>query len=195
MARAPARIRSRRNRTSFRYCLRLLAATVLAVVPAVLPPGVTAQPAPQRVDMVARVVLSLLGYARWPAERESIRLCVDNTSRYPARLLEGGTLSNGRQVRTREVDVMSEPLASNCDALYLGTMTDVRRQRLAAELTGRPVLVISEEDFECEVGSMFCLNIRESQVSFRVNLDSLARSGVHVHPAVLQLGRRRGASS
>jgi hypothetical protein len=195
MARAPARFRIIRNRSPLRYWLRLLTAAILAIVPAVLPPGVTAQPAPQRTDMVARVVFSLLGYARWPSEREPVRLCVDNTSRYPARLLEGGTLSNGRTVRTREVDVMTEALASNCDALYLGAMTDARRQRLGVELTGRPVLVISEEDFECEVGSMFCLNIRENQVSFRVNLDSLARSGVHVHPAVLQLGRRRGASS
>ncbi|MNN73616.1 hypothetical protein D3C81_1897490 [compost metagenome] len=74
-------------------------------------------------------------------------------------------------------------------------MTEARRKRLSADLSGRPVLVIAEEDFECEVGSMFCLNIRENQVSFRVNLDTLARSGVHVHPSVLQLGRRKGSPS
>jgi hypothetical protein len=172
-----------------------LLALVLAVLPAVLPPTVTAQPAPQRVDSVARVVFSLLSYARWPSEREAVRLCVDNTSRYAARLLEGGTLGSGRAVQSREVDVMAEALALNCDALYLGSMTDVRRKQLSADLTGRPVLVISEEDFECEAGSMFCLHFRDGQVSFRVNLDAIARSGIHVHPGVLQLGRRKAASS
>ncbi|WP_265921562.1 YfiR family protein [Cupriavidus nantongensis] len=173
----------------------LLLAVTLAVLPAMLPPAVTAQPAPQRADMVARVVISLLGYARWPVERDPVRLCVDHSSRYAARLREGGTLANGRTVQIRQVDVLADMLHPACDALYVGTMNEPRRKRLSAELTGRPVLVIAEEDFECEVGSMFCLNIRDSQVSFRVNLDTLARSGVHMHPGVLQLGRRKGAPS
>lgn len=172
----------------------LLAAT-LTVLPAMLPPAVTAQPVPQRTDQVARVVFSLLGYARWPVERDTVRLCVDNASSYSARLMDGGTLASGRPVQTRPVDVLSDILHPACDALYLGVMNEARRKRLSAELTGRPVLVITEQDFECEVGSMFCLNIRDNQVSFRVNLDTLARSGVHVHPGVLQLGRRKGAPS
>ncbi|BDB24830.1 YfiR family protein [Cupriavidus sp. P-10] len=172
-----------------------LLGAMLALLPAVLPPAVTAQPAPQRTEQVARVVLSLLGYARWPVERETVRLCVDNGSRYSARLMEGGTLATGRPVQPRQVDVLADALNPGCDALYVGVMNEARRKRLSAELTGRPVLVIAEEDFECEVGSMFCLNIRESQVSFRVNLDTLSRSGVHVHPGVLQLGRRKGAPS
>ncbi|SCU73486.1 conserved hypothetical protein [Cupriavidus necator] len=155
----------------------------------------TAQPAPQRTDLVARVVFSLLGYARWPVERDPVQLCVDSTSRYSARLMEGGTLANGRPVRARQVDVLADMLHPACDALYIGAMNEARRKRLSGELTGRPVLVIAEEDFECEVGSMFCLNIRDQQISFRVNLDTLARSGVHVHPGVLQLGRRKGAPS
>ena len=60
------------------------------------------------------------------------------------------------------------------------------------ERRGEPtVLVITEEDFECETGSMFCLNVADNRVTFRVNLDSVARSGIHIHPGVLQLGRRR----
>jgi len=34
---------------------------------------------------------------------------------------------------------------------------------------------------------VFCLNIRGARISFKVNLDSLARSGVRVNPSVLQL--------
>ncbi|MFJ4289810.1 YfiR family protein [Cupriavidus sp. NPDC089707] len=177
-----------------RWAPTLLGAT-LALLPAVLPPAVTAQPAPQRTELVARVVFSLLGYARWPVEGDTVRLCVDNASRYSARLMEGGTLATGRPVQPRQVDVLADALQPGCDALYVGVMNEARRKRLSTALTGRPVLVIAEEDFECEAGSMFCLNIRENQVSFRVNLDTLARSGVHVHPGVLQLGRRKGSPS
>ncbi|MFS8975653.1 YfiR family protein [Cupriavidus necator] len=184
-----------RRSSPLRRCLPALLAATLAVLPAMLPPAVTAQPAPQRTDQVARVVFSLLGYARWPVERDTVRLCVDNASSYSARLMDGGTLASGRPVQTRPVDVLADMLHPACDALYVGVMNEARRKRLSAELTGRPVLVITEQDFECEVGSMFCLNIRDNQVSFRVNLDTLGRSGVHVHPGVLQLGRRKGAPS
>ncbi|GJG96310.1 YfiR family protein [Cupriavidus pauculus] len=147
-----------------------------------------------RPDAVARVVMSLLSYARWPSERETVRLCVDSSARYAGKLMEGGTLSTGRLVEARRADIGSASLASDCDALYLGAINDARRRTLTASLVGKPVLVITEEDFECEGGSMFCLSIREHQVSFRINLDAIARSGIHVHPGVLQLGRRKASA-
>jgi len=53
------------------------------------------------------------------------------------------------------------------------------------------VLSISEADDPCTVGSLFCLRVSDQQVAFDVNLDSVARSGVRIHPSVLQLSRRR----
>jgi hypothetical protein len=38
------------------------------------------------------------------------------------------------------------------------------------------------------------LRVSDEQVSFEVNLDSVARSGVRIHPSVLQLSRRRAAA-
>ncbi|MCM3608498.1 YfiR family protein [Cupriavidus pauculus] len=160
------------------------------------PPASPASPAsPSRPELVARVVMSLLSYARWPNERESLRLCIDNSARFAGKLMEGGTLSTGRLVETQRVDMLADPMPADCDALYLGPMTEARRKKLLADFVGRPVMVIAEEDFECEGGSMFCLNIRENQVSFRINLDAIARSGIHVHPGVLQLGRRKAQGS
>jgi hypothetical protein len=52
-------------------------------------------------------------------------------------------------------------------------------------------LSISEADSSCSVGSMFCLRIKPGKVSFDVNLDSVARSGVRVHPSVLKLATRQ----
>ncbi|WP_404851369.1 YfiR family protein [Cupriavidus sp. D384] len=171
-------------------------------LPAIAPSGPASQSAPaappapvSRPDAVARVVMSLLSYARWPGERETVRLCIDSSARYAGKLMEGGTLSTGRLVEARRVDTLPESLAAECDALYLGAMNDARRRALTAYFIGKPVLVMTEEDFECEGGSMFCLSIREHQVSFRINLDAIARSGIHVHPGVLQLGRRKAPAS
>ncbi len=182
-----------------RLALLVLLAAVLPPVPAWATPAPSA-PVPasapavapaSRPDAVARVVLSLLSYARWPSERETLRLCVDSSARYAGKLMEGGTLSTGRLVEARRVDTLSEGLVPECDALYLGTINEARRRTLTTYFVGKPVLVMAEEDFECEGGSMFCLNIREHQVSFRINLDAIARSGIHIHPGVLQLGRRK----
>lgn len=170
------------------------ASTVAAAAPASAPVSAPAAPA-SRPEAVARMVMSLLSYARWPAERETLRLCVDTDARYGGKLMEGGSLSTGRLVQARPVDPLADALASECDALYMGAMTDARRKKLTTDLVGKPVLVIVEEDFECEVGSMFCLAFRENQVSFRINLDAIARSGIHIHPGVLQLGRRRTPAS
>lgn len=182
-----------------RLALLVLLAAVLPPVPAwatsapsaPVPASAPAVAPASRPDAVARVVLSLLSYARWPSERETLRLCVDSSARYAGKLMEGGTLSTGRLVEARRVDTLSEGLVPECDALYLGTINEARRRTLTTYFVGKPVLVMAEEDFECEGGSMFCLNIREHQVSFRINLDAIARSGIHIHPGVLQLGRRK----
>lgn len=175
--------------------LPMLAALLLATPRLAAHDLAPASAALPRPEAVARVVMALLGYARWPVERDTLRLCVDPVARYAGKLMEGGALSTGRLVAARQLDPMADNPAPDCDALYVGAMSAPRREKMTADLTGRPVLVIAEEDFECDAGSMFCLNIRERQVSFRVNLDALGRSGIHVHPGVLQLGRRKAPAS
>ncbi|MNL15783.1 hypothetical protein D3C87_1367940 [compost metagenome] len=175
--------------------LPMLAALLLATPRLAAHDLTPAAPALPRPEAVARVVMGLLGYARWPVERDALRLCVDPVARYAGKLMEGGALSTGRLVAARQMDPMAGNPAPDCDALYVGAMSAPRREKISADVTGHPVLVIAEEDFECDAGSMFCLNIRERQVSFRVNLDALGRSGIHVHPGVLQLGRRKAPAS
>lgn len=192
LATAPASPCTGRQRaSSSRFLLALLAAILC-----VQSQGTAADTAPpQRSEAVARVVFSLLGYARWPAEPDVLRLCVDGSARYATKLSEGAILASGRSVQARRIELLEAGSTAGCDSVYLGAMTDARRKKVATELSGRPVLVITEEDFECEVGSMFCLNVVDGRVTFRVNLDSVARSGIHIHPGVLQLGRRRGPPS
>jgi hypothetical protein len=150
--------------------------------------------ADQRAKSVTQVVLGILSYARWPVEPTQLRLCVVGPTEYTDDLVKGTTQATGRPVTVRRLLADNPSIVSDCDAVYIGTLTGDERSQLFASLTGRPVLSISESDDQCTVGSLFCLRVTDDQVSFEVNLDSVARSGVRIHPSVLQLSRRKSAA-
>ena len=150
--------------------------------------------ADQRARSVTQVVLGILSYARWPVEPQQLRLCVVGPTEYTDDLVKGTTQPTGRPVTVRRLLADNPAIAGECDAVYIGKLTSDERSRLFASLTGRPVVSISEGGDQCTVGSLFCLRVGDEQVSFEVNLDSVARSGVRIHPSVLQLSRRKPAA-
>ena len=172
---------------------------LLAVVLCLLTGVATAQsPAPagmaeQRAKSVTQVVLGILSYARWPVEPAQLRLCIVGPTEYTDDLVKGTTQATGRPVIVRRLLADNPAIVSECDAVYIGKLTTDERSRLFASLIGHPVLSISEGGDQCTVGSLFCLRVGDEQVSFEVNLDSVARSGVRIHPSVLQLSRRKPA--
>ncbi|MET0948337.1 MAG: YfiR family protein [Pseudomonas sp.] len=150
--------------------------------------------ADQRAQSVTQVVLGILSYARWPVEPAQLRVCIVGPTEYTDDLVKGTTQATGRPVTVRRLLANNPSIVGECDAVYIGKLTGEERSRLFASLTGRPVLSISESDDQCTVGSLFCLRVSDEQVSFEVNLDSVARSGVRIHPNVLQLSRRKSAA-
>ena len=150
--------------------------------------------ADQRAKSVTQVVLGILSYARWPVEPAQLRLCIVGPTEYTDDLVKGTTQATGRPVTVRRLLAGNPSIAGECDAVYIGKLTSDERSQLFASLTGRPVLSISERDDPCTVGSLFSLRVSDEQVSFEVNLDSVARSGVRIHPSVLQLSRRKPAA-
>jgi hypothetical protein len=150
--------------------------------------------ADQRAKAVTQVVLGILSYARWPVEPLLLRLCLVGPTEYTDDLVKGTTQATGRPVTVQRLLADNPAIATDCDAVYIGKLTGEERSRLFAALVGHPVLSISENDEQCSVGSLFCLRVGDEQVSFEVNLDSVARSGVRIHPSVLQLSRRKPAA-
>jgi len=150
--------------------------------------------ADQRAKSVTQVVLGILSYARWPVEPAQLRLCIVGPTEYTDDLVKGTTQATGRPVTVRRLLADNPSITGECDAVYIGKLSSDERSRLFASLAGRPVLSISERDDPCTVGSLFCLRVSDEQVSFEVNLDSVARSGVRIHPNVLQLSRRKPAA-
>ena len=149
--------------------------------------------AEQRAQSVTQVVLGILSYARWPVEPAQLRLCIVGPTEYTDDLVKGTTQATGRPVAVRRLLADNPAIVSECDAVYIGKLTADERSRLFTSLIGHPVLSISEGGDQCTVGSLFCLRVGDEQVSFEVNLDSVARSGVRIHPSVLQLSRRKPA--
>lgn len=178
----------------FGWRLRLLSFCLLLLsTPCLVQAQTPVNLADQRARAVTQVVLGILSYARWPTEPAQLQLCVIGPTEYTDDLLKGATQSSGRQVFVRRLLVNNPTIADDCNALYLGKLSDEERSSLFNALTGHAVLSISEGGDQCTVGTLFCLRVADEQVSFEVNLDSVARSGVRIHPSVLQLSRRRAA--
>ena len=164
--------------------------TGVSVTQAQTPPGM----AEHRAQSVTQVVLGILSYARWPVEPAQLRLCIVGPTEYTDDLVKGTTQATGRPVIVRRLLADNPAIVNECDAVYIGKLTADERSRLFSSLIGHPVLSISEGGDQCTVGSLFCLRVGDEQVSFEVNLDSVARSGVRIHPSVLQLSRRKPAA-
>ena len=177
-------------------CKQVLLAGLLCLLTGVVfaQPETALSKADQRARSVTQVVLGILSYARWPVEPQQLRLCVVGPTEYTDDLVKGTTQATGRPVTVRRLLADNPAIAGECDAVYIGKLTSDERSRLFASLTGRPVVSISEGGDQCTVGSLFCLRVGDEQVSFEVNLDSVARSGVRIHPSVLQLSRRKPAA-
>ena len=153
-------------------------------------PASPASPAISSHDSTVRqVVLGIVSFTRWPSIPVRLHLCVTGRPDYAAGLTD--TLQAGSTVLDVQRVRFDDPaLGLACDVVYLGTLGDAQRARVRAALAGRPVLTIAEHDESCTAGAMFCLAVDGERVTFDINLDAVARSGVRVHPNVLNLARR-----
>lgn len=154
---------------------------------------VTATQVQQRAKAVSQVVLGIFSYARWPSTPAPLRLCLVGPTEYADDLIKGPPQSAGLPLQVRRLLADESHVTTACDAVYIGKLDQAQRNRLFHAINGHPVLSISEAEDPCTVGSLFCLHVGDEQVTFDVNLDSVARSGVRIHPSVLQLSRRRAA--
>jgi len=139
---------------------------------------------------VTRTVLGILSFVRWPQPSEHLTLCVAGEVRFASLLNDELRQSNGQVLRVQRY-ASSDTLPLDCNVLYLGKLPVATQQALFARFLDRATLLISEADDECALGHMICLTVARRQVNFKVNLDSLSRSAVRVHPNVLKLARER----
>ncbi|QBR03037.1 YfiR family protein [Paraburkholderia pallida] len=138
---------------------------------------------------VRQVVLGIISFTHWPTPPTRLHLCVTGQPDYAHALVD--TLQAGSTpLDVQRVPFDDSALGKACEIVYLGNLTDAERQQVSATVAGHPVLTIAEHDESCTAGTMFCLNVDGNRVTFDINLDAVARSGVRVHPNVLNLARR-----
>ncbi len=141
---------------------------------------------------MAQVVLGISSYVRWPAPHAEILVCLVGATKYADALQDGLPASGSLRLRALRLNAPNAAALADCQALYIGALADAERERLYALIIGQPILAISEPIVPCSVANMFCLKLRDTQVSFDVNLDAIARSGLRVHPNALRIARRNG---
>lgn len=173
-------------------CSRLLSLVLLALLafPGLARPE-TGDPHKNRTHAVTTVVVGIISYARWPSEPNPIRLCVTAPTQYAEGLFDPILLSAPRPIKAERIAFDSPLLSTGCDVIYLGNINAGQKQNFMQRINGHSILSISENDDECSAGNAFCLQFEGDTASFKVNLDALARSGVRVHPNVLQLARKQ----
>lgn len=142
----------------------------------------------RRTHAVTDVVLSIISYTQWPVSLPQLQLCVLAKPLYAGELLSGVSTSDGKKIVARTMTINDPHLGRDCNVVYLGAVTEAQRLEIFERLSGHPVLSISDANATCAVGSMFCLYVDDAgKVRFKINLDSVARSGVRVDPHVLLL--------
>ncbi|CNF22701.1 TPA: YfiR family protein [Yersinia enterocolitica] len=169
----------------------LLLSILFASLPSMAANNLSEELIHERSDAATKMVLGIISYSRWPTPPPVIRLCVIAPTNYAEELFNPALMQTAHPIKTQRYSLPDSALANNCDVVYLGRLGEQQRQELATQLTGLPVLTISEDYDECTVGSAFCLLLEDKQASFKVNMDALARAGIRVHPNVLQLARKK----
>ena len=136
---------------------------------------------------VRDIVSGIISYTRWPSLSGPPVLCIFSSSAVSATLADSADQAKPYQAVI--VHTEQDALSARCDALYFGTEPPERQQQIVNRFQNHPLLTIAEQNTDCVVGSAFCLQRNAERVTFSVNLDALARSGVRVNPDVLMLAR------
>ena len=132
------------------------------------------------------MTLSILSYAKW--DNSSPKLCVvDNAS---VSELFNQTFSK-QHTRFQVSAIQAQDLSSEkCDAVFFSQTTPLVEQKLIASSINRSILSFSKSNHDCEIGSIFCLySAKSGNTQFKVNLDSLSKSKIHIDPRVLLLAQ------
>ncbi|MFB6327463.1 YfiR family protein [Pantoea deleyi] len=138
-------------------------------------------------DQANRIVSGIISFTHWNGLTHPPELCVFPSARHLS--LPENSRSAPAGFTTVYLAAAGDVARHRCDALYFGDETPQQQVDLIAQLTGRGVLTLAENNAECTLGAAFCLIFQPDHTHFAVNLDSLARSGVRVSPDVLLLSR------
>lgn len=138
-------------------------------------------------NQVKFVVDGIISYSRWPGMKIATKACIIGPTRFSKKILE--PINTDLPYSWHPYNNIKDLGVNTCNVIYIGNLSSDHREEIEKEFVGTPVLTISEKNIYCDGAILVCLKIETEKVSFQVNLDAVARSGIRIHPQVLKLGR------
>lgn len=135
---------------------------------------------------VPTIIFSILSYAKW--QKPSPSICVINNQDLTNKFMS--VLPSSRNSYKISNITTADLRNTNCNAIVFSTLTATEEQYLLNNVVNFPALSISTNNTQCEEGSAFCLYRKNQQLSFKVNLESVSQSQVHIDPRVLLLAKQ-----
>ncbi|WP_445405053.1 YfiR family protein [Acinetobacter vivianii] len=132
------------------------------------------------------LALSILSYSKWT-----------NTSRPSICVIDNSEAASQFQMNIRQFayDYQVQAVSAKdfpkteCHVAYFTTTSPQQQQNLIQSYPSRSLLSLSTNNPACEVGSIFCLYNKRTYSTFKVNLEALSYSKVHIDPRVLLLAK------
>ncbi len=147
-------------------------------------------------DNADSLVNGILSYVRWNRNYTQLNFClIDGQAKFisenifnpPSNLIRPANI-NIKHYQSSEL-LSNETIANRCQILYFVNTTDETQQRLI-NLAMHHILTISEKNEQCAIGSAVCLYRSNQQYRFKINMDSLKQSEVHMDSKVLLLSKK-----
>ena len=159
---------------------RTLKKIILLSFIAISAPTLHAAPPPS----VYSTTFSILAYAKW--RLDTPKLCVvDNTSvaQHFKNYASAHHKYDTHAIQTHAIK------QNDCQILIFSTLSAIEEQQILNHQVDFPALSISLNNVDCETGSAFCLYKKNQNYAFKVNLESLTQSKLHIDPRVLLLAK------
>ena len=134
------------------------------------------------------MTLSILSYVKWTNEIPTLCLIDHNntSNQFTNAILQQKSNFRVNPITTNEIG------SENCDAVFFNQSTPINEQKAINNAANRSILSFSNNNPDCEIGSVFCLYTAKSgNTRFKVNLDSLAKTKIHIDPRVLLLAQNQ----
>ncbi|MEG0489369.1 MAG: YfiR family protein [Acinetobacter sp.] len=133
------------------------------------------------------MTLSILSYAKWNTPNP--QLCVVDNPDYTTQF--SNYIKSTKSPFTASAIHATELKSRNCDVVFFSNTSAQAEQSLINKSFNPSILSFSTSNTECDIGSTFCLmSNRSGSTIFKVNLDSLAQSKIHIDPRVLLLAKK-----
>lgn len=141
----------------------------------------------------AAFIFRFAGYVDWPTEAvpiQSFTIAVIGSKEVESQLraLVSDRTLHGRPVTVRKISRVQE--AADAQILYIGPNHLVNLKYLVQALSGRGILIVTDEPGGLESGSAINLLKLDQKVRFEVSADAARRAGLDINSGLLSMAVR-----